>query len=40
MSKWQNDHIDVVVITVNMLYVLQELGLQLCVAFGQGKNMR
>ena len=36
----QNGHSDVVVITFNILRVLQELGLQLCVAFGQVKNMR
>ena len=36
----QNDHSNVVDITVNILHVIQELGLQFCVAFGLGKNMR
>ena len=36
----QNGHSNVVNITVNILHVLQELGLQLCAAFGLGKNMR
>ena len=37
---FQNGHTDVVVITVNILHVLQELSLQVCVALGQGKNIR